>query len=294
MSAFPLLDCPACGFSGATPAGTKSGFALHRCEGCRALFVHPLPASAEAAALYVDAYVEAPPMPSVVATSLGRLVDGAEPWRSEGCWLDIGFGDGSLLEVAAARGWRPFGTEIARPALERARARGFTVGADLSGPEFVPGAFDVVSLVEVVEHVPEARPFLRDAFRMLRPGGLLYVSTPNVRSLNARLLGTAWSVVSPPDHIVLFSAKALRARLAEAGFRVERVRFEGLNPAELVARIRSGSPPSSETYHRQNAAVALAESLSGSPLRRALRRSANAVLSAARAGDTLKVWAVRP
>lgn len=278
--------CPACAHGHTRPIGDKAGFSLHRCAGCSSLFVHPLPAANDATRLYADAYATVEPTPRVVVKSLERLVDGAGTWRREGRWLDVGFGDGSLLEVVAGRGWHAYGTEVARPALERARDRGWTVGETIDG--FPREGFDVVSMVELVEHVPDATPFLREAFAMLRPGGLLYVSTPNARSLNARVLGTAWSVVSPPDHVVLFSPRALTGRLAGAGFRTVRTRCEGWNFAELRAR-----PPGPETFHRQHAAVALAASLSRSPLRRAVKRGANALLSAARLGDTLKVWAMR-
>jgi SAM-dependent methyltransferase len=287
------MTCPACHGPDTEPAGEKYGHRLHRCSACRALFVHPLPSVEDASRVYVDAYAEPAPVPEVVVRSLRALVDGAASFRREGRWLDVGFGDGALLDVIASRGWTGFGTEVARPSLERAAARGFTVGDDLESPSFPAGGFDVVSMVEVVEHVPAVEPFLAGAFRLLRPGGMLYVSTPNVRSLNARVLGPDWTVVSPPDHLVLFSAGALRRRLARAGFEVRRVRREGLNPSELRARLRSSGPPPAD-YHRQDAAIALAESLSRSPLRRAARRAANAVLSATGLGDTLKVWAVRP
>ena len=288
------MDCPACTYAGARTAGEKYGHPLHRCADCLSLFVHPLPSGQDATRIYADSYAEATPVPSVVVDSLRKLVDGAENWRREQRWLDVGFGDGALLDVVATRGWGVFGTEVARPSLERAAAKGWTVTDDLASPAFPDEGFDVVSMVEVVEHVPAAGPFLEGAFRLLRPGGLLYLSTPNVRSLNARVLGLGWSVVSPPDHLVLWSAKALRRRLQAAGFRVLRVRFEGLNPAELIARVRSRDEGSREGYHRQNTAVALAESLSGSPLRRAVKSTANAILSAVRLGDTLKVWATRP
>jgi SAM-dependent methyltransferase len=287
------MSCPACLGPDTEPAGEKCGYALHRCFGCRAVFVHPLPSVEDASRVYADAYAEPEPLPGVIVESLRALVDGAAAWRREGRWLDAGFGDGSLLDVVASRGWTAFGTEVARPSLARAAARGFTVSDDLGSASFPAGAFDVVSMIEVVEHVPAVEPFLAGAFRLLRPGGLLYVSTPNVRSLNARVLDIDWTVVSPPDHLVLFSAAALRRRLARAGFEVRRVRREGLNPSELRARLRSSGPPPAD-YHRQDAAIALAESFSRSPLRRAARRAANAVLSATGLGDTLKVWAVRP
>ena len=286
-------DCPACERHVSKPVGKKDGFELRRCVDCRSLFVDPLPTSSGAAERYAGDYSQIEPVPAVVLESLNRLVMGAEPWRSTRRWLDVGFGDGSLLEVVSARGWVVHGTEVARPALDRAAGRGWAVADNLSAGVFPPEGFDVITMVELLEHVPSAVPFLHAAWGLLRRGGLLYVSTPNARSLNARLLEMSWSVVSPPDHLVLFSPPGLERRLTASGFILRRTRCEGLNPAELTTLLgRSGAQ--SATYHRQHAAVALAESLSRSPLRRSFKRAANAALSAARLGDTLKMWAIRP
>ncbi len=287
------VRCVACDTAGAQrDLGMKHGFALQECAGCRSLSVTALPTGAAASDLYQDAYREPEPPPPHAVRSLERLVDAAEPWRSQGRWLDVGFGAGDLLDIAARRGWQTYGTEVSRPALARAQARGHVVADAFADQLFRPGSFDVVTMVELVEHVPAAAFFLGAAHRLLRPGGLLYVSTPNARSLNRRVLGSAWSVVSPPDHLVLFSPQALTARVRAAGFAVRTVRCEGLNPAELLARLRRRQL--SPSFHRQQAATEVAEAFTRSPLRRAAKRAANSLLSPPRLGDTIKIWSVRP
>jgi transposase len=73
-------------------------------------------------------------------------------------------------------------------------------------------------VVELIEHVFLPRLFLTSAFRWLRPGGLLYVTTPNVSSLNYRALGIEWSIVAPPDHLTLWTRRGLGWALRDAGF----------------------------------------------------------------------------
>ncbi len=290
--------CPACGGTASRAAGSKSGYTLRTCRECGTLFAD-LAASppTDPTGLYTDAYGAEEPVPPLVVASLERLVATAEAFRSTGRWLDVGFGQGDLLDVAARRGWSCYGTEVARPALDRARRRGFTVADDaLADARFPAGGFDVVTMIELLEHVPEPRRFLAAAAALLRPGGLLYATTPNASSLNRRALGLGWSAVVPPEHLTLWTARGLRRALAAAGFEACRVRTEGLNPYEIAARLRRGARPgagAAPTFNRNESAQRLAAAFAGGPARRALKTAINAGLSLLGVGDTLKVRAVR-
>jgi SAM-dependent methyltransferase len=160
-----------------------------------------------------------------------------------------------------------------------------------SDPRFEAGSFDVVTMIELLEHVPQPARFLSNATGWLRRGGLLYITTPNVRGLNGRILGLKWSIVSPPEHVVLWTAPALLRALAKAGLQVFRVRAEGFNPGEILA----GAPwrRGKTRVDRNQSAVALSEALSRTQTRRALKTAINGGLSILRLGDTLKVWARR-
>ena len=291
------MTCPACDGETSRALGAKNGFLLRDCDGCGALFVDPSASpDADPAALYAQGYAEEEAMPSLVAASLETLVRGCESFRRTGRWLDVGYGQGDLLAIASAHLWSCYGTEVAQPALARARQRGWTVAEDADAdPRFVREGFDVVTMIELLEHVPRPRRFLRAAAAWLRPGGLLYVTTPNARSLNRRALGLGWSVVVPPEHLTLFSARALSAGLAEAGFGRVRLRTEGLNPYEILARLKrpGGRDGAGPAFNRNESAQQLAAALSGGTARRALKTGINRCLSLLRLGDTLKAWAVR-
>jgi SAM-dependent methyltransferase len=246
------------------------------------------------AAAYDEQYRASDPvLTRAVTASLDSQVQSAEVYRTDGRWLDYGFGAGALLAACGRNKWLCYGVEVAAGALERGRSRGWTVAIDpREDGRFPRGGFDVVSMVEFLEHVPEPATFIDEAARWLRPGGLLFITTPNARSVNRWLLGTRWSVFSPPEHLTIWTARALRNALRRRGFRVLAVRTDGLNPAEIVARFRApaGNPPS---VNRNQAAFALNEAFYRTPARRATKRAANAVLSILGIGDTLKVWAER-
>lgn len=275
--------------------GEKHGYTLQRCVSCGALFALD-PASAGPAAYAYDAYYAQAQFqtPDPVRLSLERLVTSAERFRTTGRWLDFGYGEGCLLSAVESRGWRCYGTEVSPLALAHGDRRGWVVTREASrDPRFPPGEFDVVTMTEFLEHVPAPRRFLVEAAGWLRPGGLLYVTTPNARSLNRWILGPAWSIVCPPEHLTLWSPAGLARALRSSGLRPSRLRTEGFNPVEILSRVRRREGRPLAAADRNQAAFALNAALSASPSRRGLKRAINAGLSLLRIGDTLKAWALR-
>jgi SAM-dependent methyltransferase len=282
--------CPACGATRHAEWALREGYTWLACRACGSLFVEP--AQLEAVPGLYDTHYAAPSPPSgATELALERVVRAAEPFRSTGRWLDIGFGDGALLSVAAAQGWSPHGTEQATSALQHAAARGFVVASDpAADPRFPPHGFDVVSLVEVLEHVREPGRLMDQACALLRKGGLLYATTPNALSLNRRLLGVGWSIFLAPEHVVIWTPAAIRRSLEERGLRVLRIQTHGLNPTEIKARLRKPAPGRPATS-RNEGAFALNEAFSRSPTRRWIKDRINDSLTLLRLGDHLKVYA---
>ena len=239
---------------------------------------------------YSDASFE---LPAATETSLRGLVTGAEEYRQTGRWLDLGFGEGGLLTVAARLGWHCFGTELAEASLAYGRNAGWTVSATPeSDSRFAAGSFDVVSLIELLEHVPDPSSLLRSVVGWLRPGGVLLATTPNALSLNARLLRHEWSIIRPPEHCVIWTAAAARRACAQAGLSLVRLRSHGFNPSQLVSRFRKGREDFT-VRQRNAAALALNMAFTSNPARRGVKALLNGLLSVTGLGDTLKLWAVR-
>jgi hypothetical protein len=88
--------------------------------------------------------------------------------------------------------------------------------------------------------LPDPRRTLEVAHDWLRPGGLLALSTGNIGSVAARLHGRDWSLMTPPWHQFYFSRRTLRRLLESVGFRIERVRGDGVvavDPASSTPRV---------------------------------------------------------
>jgi SAM-dependent methyltransferase len=215
----PLDDSPRCIWCGAwaRPAGAR----LVRCEVCGAATTYPAPDDAELERAYDGWY--RPGSGRFAAGgdqflrfsrgSLARRVDRRAP---PGPVLDVGAGDGVLLDALHARGREALG-------LERDSSRSDVFGHELAQFEERRGEWAAVVLWHALEHLREPAAGLDRAIELLAPGGLLVVAVPNLDSWQARALGDRWLALDLPRHVVHLPADALVERIRSRGMRVERI-----------------------------------------------------------------------
>jgi len=132
--------------------------------------------------------------------------------------LDVGCGNGVFLQRAAQAGWDVKGIEPDARAVDAARRTGLDVIEGTLDSVGDLGMFDVITASHVIEHVHDPSAFLRQIFERLRPGGRVWLATPNVDSLGHRRFAGAWRGLEPPRHITVLSLPALSGLLADAGF----------------------------------------------------------------------------
>jgi SAM-dependent methyltransferase len=133
--------------------------------------------------------------------------------------LDVGCALGWSLDVAREDGYEPSGVELSEHAAAEAGRRH---PVKRSTTEYPDGAFDAVTLLDVIEHVRDPVGLLAEIRRLLRPGGRMALTTPDLSSLSARLLGAAWPMVIP-EHVAYFDRATIRTALRRAGLRVLRI-----------------------------------------------------------------------
>ncbi len=290
-------NCPACNSSKGRKQGRKNDFDILVCGSCGTLYTQTLPTLSTSQDY--DAYygVENLSVPEFIKRRLDEIVSDFEPYRRTNRLLDIGCGAGSVLEAARKAGWKAEGVEISRPAVDHVRAAGFEAFCgELTEARYPTGHFDVVTASELLEHVPEPGHLVSEVARILRPGGLWWATTPHSKGASGQLLKLDWSVISPPEHLHLFSARGLQGLLLSHGFRRVRIKTEGVNTIELLRRARGRSISNndkSEGFDRVRTSYQLNEALVSSAPRRAVKDVLNGLLRVSRLGDSLKVWAER-
>ncbi len=229
--------CPACGSSRFRRAWAIQQYVFSRCAACASLWVENPPAADALASLYSDgSYFENPDFGSStgyhgyldyladrdeIAAKFALVLAHIEAQVQPGRLLDIGAGPGLLVATARDRGWDASGIDLNPWAARYAREElGVEVReAALGDLRAEATDFDALAMMDLVEHVPDADRLMADALRVLRPGGILAVLTPDAGSAISRALGRRWpEAIRAPEHLTLFSRAGLATLLARHGF----------------------------------------------------------------------------
>ncbi|MDQ3720949.1 MAG: class I SAM-dependent methyltransferase [Actinomycetota bacterium] len=153
------------------------------------------------------------------ATSTDRFVRHLHFRGSCPTVLDFGCGNADFLLLAEQLGWDARGVDFDEKAVALARDAGLAVNVGgLEAADRPDGGFDAITLGHVIEHLHDPVAFLSDALSALRPGGMIWLATPNVESLGHRTFGSAYFGLDPPRHLVLFNRDSLEDALRRAGF----------------------------------------------------------------------------
>ncbi len=291
-NALRARTCPACEVRDVRALGAKNDYPLAACRRCGTIFVPMEPPAEALDALYRDyCYRPTTTIPPWIQDQLRRVVASFAPHRGGGRLLEVGCGAGGLLAAAREAGWEARGVERSEAAVSLARSSGLDVDAADFLAYQPPVPFDVVVMIELLEHVVRPAAFLRKARACLKPGGLLYVTTPNGDALSRHLLGLDWTPICPPEHLQLYTAAGLAGSMRGAGFTRARVWSGGFNVAAARDRFLP-RPVGSPAADAGQQAFDLNRRLTASPLRRAVKAALNVPFRLSGLGDGLKATAV--
>jgi 2-polyprenyl-3-methyl-5-hydroxy-6-metoxy-1,4-benzoquinol methylase len=232
-----VRPCPICdGTSDDQIFFRKDEYELVRCRSCQLVRVANQPNSRELEHFYSFEAGYGVEMPQGIGSqawlrSLAAYHVSIVAAHCTGRLLDVGCGAGYFVAEARKAGWDAEGIDLNADVVKIAQERdGLPVQPGrIEELDLPPESFDAVTLWDSLEHMEDPRVTLVAARRILRAGGLLAVSTPNIDGLYPRLsypVGRAtgyWTHPEPPAHLFQFSTSTLTRLLGRTGFEVDRV-----------------------------------------------------------------------
>jgi spore maturation protein CgeB len=227
------MTCIVCNNTQSAKFASKHGFDIFRCPECGLLFVWPVPSGSNA--IYSDDYFSGAHQgfgyadydrdKSVMAGTFRKYLDliGRYAPRKRRL-LDVGAATGYFVGMAQADGWQASGVEISPWAAQTARCRNLDVATGTLKDAGLPDeSFEAVTGLDVFEHLPDPKGDLEIMRRILKPGGILALNTPDAGSWYARLLGSRWHLLVPPEHLFYFNTSNIRTLLERHGFEVLKI-----------------------------------------------------------------------
>ncbi len=231
--------------------GIKGRFSILKCEKCGLLLLSPQPGSSELKKYY--------PSKNYYAYNINKSQGVAQKLRSylfsqyysqnffafiiskfiqnvpaipnsviNGKVLDLGCGAGDTLLSLKKLGWKAYGLDVDKWAVDNAKKRGLknvNLGSYKDIRKFPDRFFDSVRLYHVIEHIDNPELCLKLIRKKLKKEGQLLIGTPNSESFLCKLFGSYWYNLDSPRHLYIFSPKTLKTLLVKSGFKNLKVEY---------------------------------------------------------------------
>lgn len=231
--------CGVCGSADAKPLfsgidrlhGFKGTFQYVQCKNCGLVYMNPQISFEDVKAFYPCDY--APYKSGLGDTRKSKKISKSglkknrlpkpllQKLNKNSSVLDVGCGNGKFLgEIKQVFGCSVYGVDMSEEAVKTAKE---DYGIDvflgvITAAPFPPGSFDVITARQYLEHVYNPQEVLQVFFRLLKPGGLCLIYTPNFNSFNAKLFKNRWYALDCPRHLYLYAPKTIETLLRKAGF----------------------------------------------------------------------------
>lgn len=211
---------------------------IARCLSCKCCYLTPTPTPDQLSKTYNSSYYG--PGGNKFGSSTERVLDYFRNRRAKtihrylkgkGRVLDIGCGNGRFLEFLGNKGrYELYGIEReGTAALRTSQINGINLyKKDLKDCGFQPESLDAVTLFHVFEHISEPQETLQTISNILKKNGILYISFPNIESIQSRLFKGNWLHLDPPRHLFFFKPPDFKRFMEKHGFELLKERH--LNP----------------------------------------------------------------
>lgn len=254
-----IKQCNVCGGEGLYVLN-KDGFDLYKCIKCDLVYVYPEPKKEylkDSVYSYESGYQSHKPkdLSKVPLTkSYKKIFDFIDRKGIKGKMLDVGCSNGEFLYHAKKRGFEVVGIELNTRTAEIAKNNGINVHIGIIDDIVLPeNSFDCVFLGDIIEHVPNPKDFLNRCLSLVKKGGYIIISTPNLDCSWSKagyylysIFKIPWSSVTPPYHLFQFSVENLKKLMIDSGLYIDSVWYSGrpslkyeLGSLHLLKRVKN-------------------------------------------------------
>ena len=224
------INCPVCGGSRFDPLFEKNGEPFVRCHECDLMMINPRPLYDHVIETYDDSYSD------FYIKKGNKKIARFNRWAKTvqalgaktGRWLDIGCSAGFVVKVAQDLGYDAYGVDVESHGIDFARN---TLGLKnvsqgmLEDQNYPDEFFDVISIYDVIEHVPDLNKFVTEISRILTKEGVLDIRTPDEGHWAVPKDRSKWNAVIPSEHLYYFNSKTLTMLLQQHGLKMIKHKF---------------------------------------------------------------------
>jgi len=206
---------------------------LSQCKKCGFVFAKKIPSDKELEEHY-KGYGRNDYLSPITIKRYNELLNTFEEFRKTNKILDVGCGIGYFLEVAKERGWDVYGTEYTNEAIQICSSKGINMQKGiLSSRNYQNEEFDIITSFEVIEHINNPIDELTNFYKVLRKGGLVYLTTPNFNSLLRYRLKSEYNVICYPEHLSYYTPKTLKKLFTCVDFKTKKIESTGISLTRL-------------------------------------------------------------
>lgn len=263
---------------------------LINCRNCSFVFAKKIPTNKELE-LHYEGYGRNDYLSPITIKRYNDILDGFEKYKKTKKLLDVGCGIGYFLEIAIKRGWQVFGTEYTDEAIEICRKKGISMHKGVLNPEnYEEESFDIITSFEVIEHINNPIPELKNFYKLLRKGGLVYLTTPNFNSLLRYRLKSEYNVICYPEHLSYYTPKTLKKVFLNTGFQKKKIETTGIS----LTRLKTSKGSSNEAFiSKSSTDEKIRDTIESNKMLQIIKKFVNILLTFSGKGDSLKGYFIK-
>ena len=223
------MSCNVCSSHDLRTLYLKHKMTVMQCKNCDFVFIHPPPSKETQSKYYDDSFEKgsyklySTAENLKIKTSEKRFIAFSK-YAKGGKLLDVGCATGFFLNLALKKNFETFGVELSEEAIKKANKEHKIFHGILEEAKYDDSFFDIVTMYDIIEHVLDPSNTIKEISRIMKKDGILAITTPDISSWHAKIMGKNWGLITPLEHLSYFSPKTITLLLEKNGFRVIDIR----------------------------------------------------------------------